>query len=135
MKFFNYSPERVRQAKIIDEKEKDFYQPNEALAHGNASKSLYDPYKNYKVPVVIPDNNLLLKLQTLNFILVDLGLYLDTHPDDVETIKLYRNYLLEYRNALDKFEKNNYPLTLQSINLQTSYWDWVNNWKVKGGLD
>ena len=72
-------------------------------------------------------------LQAYNFVLVDLGLYLDVNPNDQEALKLYNAYVLEYQNLVRNFEKINYDLQLGNIQEQTSSWDWVKNWQVKGG--
>ena len=55
------------------------------------------------------------------------------NSNDQEALKLYNAYVLEYQNLVRNFENINYDLQLGNIQEQTSSWDWVKNWQVKGG--
>ena len=83
--------------------------------------------------MILSAENPLTVLQAYNFVLVDLGLYLDVNPNDQEAIKLYNAYILEYRNLVENFEKINYNLNLLDLNEPTTSWQWVKNWQMKGG--
>ena len=37
------------------------------------------------------------RIKCLNFAIIELGLYLDTHPDDEKALCLHRKYCKEYR--------------------------------------
>ena len=41
--------------------------------------------------------NMLEKIKCLNFAIIELGLYLDTHPNDEKALCLHRKYCKEYR--------------------------------------
>lgn len=127
--YFNYSPYPVV---VEDENVEDFFTPIQALSHGNLSKNLYKGYKGYQ-QVILSAENPMTVLQAYNFILLDLGLYLDVNPNDQEAIKLYNAYMVEYRNLVKNFERLNYHLQLNDVQESTNSWEWVKNWQVKGG--
>lgn len=130
--YFNYMPELVGNKNTFDENKNDYFTPIMALSYGNLSKSLYKGYKNYK-PVILSAENPLSLLQAYEFIILDLGLYLDVNPTDEDAIKLYNAYIIEYRNLVERFEKYNYPMDKNYLNSPTNYFKWVNNWQLKGG--
>ena len=91
--------------------------------------NLYDGYKNYKIYNVNSTNereNLLNQWQQYNFALVDLNLYLDTHPNDTNAIKLYNNYNNILKQISKKYESMYGPLTVNSDNNQNN-WIWINS--------
>ena len=56
---------------------------------------------------VPPEYYLMEELQTVDFVIIDLTLYFDTHPDDFDAIQQY-NAFMKQRNALNKDNlKNN----------------------------
>lgn len=55
---------------------------------------------------------LLRKIDCVSFMLIDLGLYLDTHPSDAKAAEIYRSYRKERKELLQKFAQNFYPLTM-----------------------
>ena len=130
--YFNYMPELVGNKNTSKENKDDYFTPIMALSYGNLPKSLYDGYRNYK-PNILSAENPLTVLQAYDFILLDLGLYLDVNPTDEDAIKLYNAYIVEYRNLVERFEKYNYPMDKNYLNNPTNYFKWVNNWQLKGG--
>lgn len=56
--------------------------------------------------------SLLRKIDCVSFMLTDLGLYLDTHPNDIKAAHAFRNYRKERKELLNEFETNFYPLTM-----------------------
>lgn len=72
--------------------------------------------------------SLLKELTTLDFIAVDMALYLDTHPDDINAIKEY-NKVIEAADAVrQKYEENFGPLcSFRSINTGDNDWEWKDN--------
>ena len=94
--YFNYSPYPV----VVEDKDvENFFTPIQALSYGNLSKSLYKGYKGYQ-QIILSAENPMTALQAYNFVLVDLGLYLDVNPNDQEALKLYNAYVLEYQNLV-----------------------------------
>lgn len=73
------------------------------------------------------------QLQTVDFILVELTLYLDTHPDDLEAINQFNHYAKERKRIKKAFESQFGPL-LQFGNSYSGYpWNWKDTpwpWQV-----
>ncbi|MFJ5715701.1 spore coat protein CotJB [Neobacillus sp. NPDC093127] len=73
------------------------------------------------------------QLQTVDFILVELTLYLDTHPDDFEAINQFNHYVKERKKIKKAFESQFGPL-LQFGNSYSGYpWNWKDTpwpWQV-----
>lgn len=93
---------------------------------GNLFKNLYWPYK-YEAQVN-PGNErerLLNKIQQYNFAAIDLDLYLDVFPDDMQAIGLFNQYreeALKYQSEYDR----KYGSLLLSGNLDQMPWEWLN---------
>ena len=98
--------------------------------------NLYDPYKNYRyreLKAMNKKEELLYNLLKYKFVTNEIALYLDVHPNDVEMIKLYNNYLQEEKKACNEYEKNFGPITLDSNYLNGNSWNWtMNNWPWEG---
>lgn len=62
------------------------------------------------------------RIKGLNFAIIELGLYLDTHVDDQKALCLHRKYCKEYRELTDKYQKVYGPLT---IHFPCNKWKWV----------
>ena len=62
------------------------------------------------------------RIKSLNFSIIELGLYLDTHHDDEKALCLHRKYCKEYRELTDKYQKVYGPLT---INFPCNKWRWL----------
>ena len=110
--------------------------PTEGFIKGNLFTNLYDPYKNYKPAELNPKNEreaLLYQVMQYKFALIELNLYLDTHPNDKEMIKLYNKYLKTEKQMCDKYESMYGPLTVDSNYLDKNTWVWDNSpwpWEV-----
>lgn len=64
------------------------------------------------------------ELQTIDFVIVELALYLDTHPHDMDAIRQY-NECVKARKALVKqFEKQFGALTSFGYSYSRHPWDW-----------
>ena len=53
---------------------------------------------------------LLEQLQAIDFVLVELTLYLDTHPHDVDAIRQYNEYTKHRKKLSTQFESKFHPL-------------------------
>ena len=62
------------------------------------------------------------RIKGLNFAIIELGLYLDTHPEDEKALCLHRKYCKEYRELTDKYQKVYGPLT---IKFPCNKWRWL----------
>lgn len=106
-----------------------FYLASQGLSKGNMSVDLYDNFSNY-VPRELPytkDN----ELKSYNFAIIDIGLYLDTHPDDMNTKVLYDQYVAKYNELLKTLEQQNGMYYLTSPN-NNKMWQWNKSfpWEV-----
>ena len=70
------------------------------------------------------------KLQALNFAVSELGLYLDTHPTDLDALELFNQYGEMYEEALQKYEEQKGPTMQMRAGMFGSYrwtdgpWPW-----------
>lgn len=62
------------------------------------------------------------QIMCLEFAIVELALYLDTHPDDEKALCLHRKYCQECKELKDKYQKVYGPL---SINFPCRKWRWL----------
>ena len=66
--------------------------------------------------------NMINEIKCLQFAIVELGLYLDTHPEDERGLCLHRKYARELKDLKDKYQKVYGPLT---INFPCNKWRWI----------
>lgn len=66
--------------------------------------------------------DMIMKIRELNFAIIELGLYLDTQPDDQKALCLHREYTKELRDLKDKYQKMYGPL---SIYYPCNKWRWL----------
>ena len=62
------------------------------------------------------------RIKGLNFAIIELGLYLDTHNDDQKALCLHRKYCKDYKELTDKYQKVYGPLT---IHFPCNKWRWI----------
>lgn len=112
-----------------------FFMANNALSNGTIFEKLYDSYYNY-VPQTLVYNNTVEGfehiIQAYNFALIDLGLYLDLHPNDTAALELFKTYQTALNEAISKYEANIGALTLDCQNLSDDTWQWFKDWPWKG---
>lgn len=110
--------------------------PSQGWMRGNLFANLYDPYKNFKPRELDPKTEretLLYQVMQYKFTLIELNLYLDTHPNDIEALNLYNKYLTIEKQMSDKYESMYGPLTLDSDYLGKNTWNWKNSpWPWEG---
>ena len=88
-----------------------------------------------EIPTVFSKSGPAVELMALNFAIVELGLYLDTHKDDKEAFALYTNYVKLYQEGKEKYEKLYGPIEHMSTARLGSY-SWLNDpwpWEYEGG--
>ena len=64
----------------------------DALANGTLFPGLNLPF-HVKVDAASPANSAAAEIQALEFVITELGLYLDTHQDDTEAFSLFQQYV------------------------------------------
>lgn len=102
---------------------------------GNIFSDSYKPYKNYKpkkINAYSEQQKLLVKLQELDFILNDLNLYLDVHPNDTRVYEIFKNISIELDKIKKKYYDNYHVLELCHDN--KNKYTWITNpWPWDGG--
>jgi spore coat protein JB len=117
--------------------EQNIFNSYDGFIRGNMFPSLYGPYITEEPFKLTPQNEreaLLDRVRELDFATLDLGLYLDTHPDDEEMIKSYNQYLNQEKQASAEYESRYGPLSRSSETLNTYPWAWIMppwSWEVK----
>ena len=71
--------------------------------------------------------NLLKRLTMLDFMAVDMQLFLDTHPDDTNAIAKYNSIIREADNLRAQYEKSVGPLFSFRSYSPTENFRWVDN--------
>ncbi|MCI9246905.1 MAG: spore coat protein CotJB [Clostridia bacterium] len=71
------------------------------------------------------------QIKCLNFAVIELGLYLDTHHDDQKAICLHREYTKQLKELKDQYQRVYGPL---SIYYPCKKWRWLEGpWPWEGG--
>ena len=110
------------------------YSQQDALNNGTLFPGLNLPFR-VKSEAVQALGGALAELQALEFVLVELGLYLDTHRGDKDAFALFSNYVRLYREGKEKYEKQYGPLQQANTAAGGSY-AWLSDpwpWDVEGG--
>lgn len=101
------------------------YEARKALIRGTLYPGLDLPFLgmvNRKEKNVTP----MTELQTLNFAVQELALYLDTHRDDREALEQYRAYQRLYNHCLEEYMKKRGPMNHSRMSDKESY-DWLDD--------
>lgn len=78
---------------------------------------------------------LLRQIMEYDFAMYDLALYLDTHPDDRESLEIFMNLKNTDTRYREEYERQFGPLTFKGVN-STDYWTWVSDsWPWEGGCE
>lgn len=99
------------------------YDQEDALAQGTLFPCLNLPF-HLKVngsPVPMTPKT---QLQALCFVVTELGLYLDTHPEDQEAFALFQRYTKLEERARSEYEAKYGPVTQSSTAEQKRY-NWI----------
>ena len=66
------------------------------------------------------------ELQALGFAINELALYLDTHPEDMEALNLYREYQRMYAKGAEEFASRYGPMT-HGMPVDHKNYSWMND--------
>ena len=103
---------------------------------GNLFNNLYDEYENYKPQELKASSereDLILQIDENRFATIELGLYLDLYPNDINALNKYNSYLKKEKELITIYESKYGPMTLSSP-VQTNIWLWNNSpwpWEVQ----
>ena len=100
------------------------YSQNDALSNGTLFPGLNLPF-HLKVDAPNAVKGPLGELQALEFVLLELGLYLDTHKDDAEAFALFQQYAALEKAGREKYESMYGPVTQFATGTQKSWDCWV----------
>lgn len=114
------------------------YTPSEALGSGTLYPALNLPFHLNVQPGTDAASGMLGELQALEFVLVELGLYLDTHRDDSEAFALFQKYAKLEQAARERYEAEHGPIFRSSMTASKRF-DWLTDpwpWELsEGGED
>lgn len=75
------------------------------------------------------------KLMELHFVVIELELFLDTHPNDVEALRLYNDTAMRYQNMLCEYQRKYGMIMAHSVDYtDPRMWDWVEGpwpWEIE----
>ena len=102
--------------------------------YGNMFKDEYKPYKNYEVYRLNPSTEeeaLKLKIMEEQFIVTDLGLYLDLHKNDVDIYSMFQKHERLLNRYIDEYQDKYQSLFVngnqEKYNWTLSPWPWEMN--------
>ena len=104
--------------------------PEAALARGSSFANLYIPYKfetNKILKGSTPRQNILALIDIYSFLVTDLNLFLDTHPNNERAKMLINTFKTELVKLKDYYNVNFSPITIDSISNEsyiTGPWPW-----------
>lgn len=104
----------------------------DGYSKGNMFEDLYDQYQNYQI-IKRSETNPYDVLRAHQFALIDLGLYLDLHPNDQVIKKEYDEHLKKYNETKKLYEAQIGPLTIDCEKNSEKGWLWQKNWPFNGG--
>lgn len=130
--FINIDENYLLNSLLGPESTNEVLSPEEGMIIGNLFYNTYEPYKHYLPPKLVAyseQEQLLLKIQALDFAVNDLGLYLDLYPQDQMMYEKYRRYASELKKACDIYGEKYEALEIGN-DLKESYtwnkgpWPW-----------
>lgn len=125
--YYNYKNNNYNQP-TYEQNSNNIIDPYQGFIRGNMFSDLYNSYK-FDKPININPNNkqaeLLTTIDSLNFAMIDLDLYLDIYPDDEKALELYNFYRNSYNEYMETYQKEYGPITLDSDSLNKNYWTWI----------
>ena len=97
------------------------YSSQEALSQGTLFPGLNLPFHLKTENSTLPDTPMA-QLQALEFVVLELGIYLDTHPQDTEALALFRQYTAMEKAARAAYEDRFGPLTQSAAGGDSYRW-------------
>ena len=112
------------------------YNEHEGLSAGTLFPDLNLPFFKMVKTRMNCDNNALCELMALGFAMTELGLYLDTHKDDHDALRLYREYAELAEDGRKRYEAVYGPLSMRRTGAYKEAWSWIDGpwpWEFEGG--
>lgn len=111
----------------------ELYSHTQALENGTLFPGLNLPFR-VKTVSASPAGRAAAELQALEFVITELGLYLDTHQSDAEAFALYQQYEKLAREGRARYTAMYGPL-YQTDTVKDSSYTWLNDpwpWEYPG---
>ena len=105
------------------------YPAKQGIVRGTLYPGLDLPFMNMVNEDALGDRPMQ-ELQALSFAIAELGLYLDTHPEDEESLALFRKYAALYDDGMQRYETEYGPLMQRCAGKNGAYnwlqspWPW-----------
>lgn len=71
-------------------------------------------------------DELLKKITALDFYIIDLHLYLNTHPTDTEALMMYNNCVIQVKELREEYNKM-FGMLLANNSISKEPWQWIDN--------
>ncbi|MEM5768098.1 MAG: spore coat protein CotJB [Bacillota bacterium] len=71
-------------------------------------------------------DQLLQKITALDFYIIDMHLYLNTHPDDSEALMLYNDCVMQVKELREEYTRS-YGMLLANNSTSKQPWQWIDN--------
>lgn len=71
-------------------------------------------------------DELLKKISALDFYIIDLHLYLNTHPDDKEAIMMYNDCVIKVKELREEYNRQ-FGMLLANNSTSKQPWQWIDN--------
>ena len=100
---------------------------DDGYIYGNMFKDEYVPYKNYsvyKLKASSDEEILKLKIMEETFIITDLNLYLDVHPNDTDIYNYFRKHERLLTKYTDEYQEKYGSINLNSV---SDNYNWIND--------
>jgi spore coat protein JB len=111
------------------------YDQAEALNNGTLFPGLNLPFQAKATAADVASSGPLAELQALEFVILELGLYLDTHQGDQEAFALFQQYTALEKEGRARYESMYGPLT-QAATASADSYTWLKDpwpWNVQEG--
>lgn len=66
------------------------------------------------------------EVRAMNFALVDLKLYLDTHPGECQKISIYNTFVKKYRELVTEYQETYGPIVAEDY-ISDCPWEWISD--------
>ena len=107
----------------------NLFSPYEGFLKGNAFRDEYVPYKDLKVAKIninSEQEEMLFNISEYAFMMHDLNLYLDVHPNNLEALNKFNEYRNKVNELMTKYERKYGPLCVSGVSDKS--FNWINKW-------
>ena len=108
----------------------ELFNPYEGFLKGNAFKDQYIQYKDYKIAKInfnSEKEEMLFNISEYAFMMHEMNLYLDVHPDNREALDKFNEYRNKTNELVTQYERKYGPLMV-NISDDNKSFNWINKW-------